>query len=376
MDITYGADATSGRQVSYQHDRMLHVKTPYGHVFGVFDGHGSPQRGHVLSDFCATRFIPLLEQCDAWSRSNNGERDDELVKALRWVVETLEQESFEKEGGEQQGTGSAGYPGSTLCVALVKEGWLYCANVGDSRAVMGVLGVEHQSQMYNSLIKAVQLTVDHSCNEPTERRRIEEAGGFVVESRLNGKLNMSRCIGDFEFKQYRNSPRFNSDGVEYADTLLVATPDIWVKKLRRDDLFMVLGSDGLFSSRVTNDMVVLQVESNLMLRKSATETAQDLVRLAVEYRSADNISALVVKLNDLPLKEAKTALWRRKRTVLSEDVRGRRKAERGNEFDISRDPATQPWEVMPILPLRYLHEWRLRLQRRKSVSRTPGAGQR
>lgn len=375
MDITYGADATSGHHLSYQHDRMLHATTPHGHIFGVFDGHGSPQRGHVLSHFCATRFIPLLQQCDAWSRPNNGERHDELVDALQWVVHTLEREAFEMEGGEHEGNGKGGYPGTTLCVAVIKEGWLYCANVGDSRAVMGVLGPERQSGMYNSLIKAEQLTTDHSCDEPSERRRIEQAGGFVVEGRLNGKLNMSRCLGDFEFKQYRNSPRFSSAGVEYADTLLVATPDIRVKRLQSDDLFIILGSDGLFSSRVTNEMVVLQAESNLVLRKSATETAQDLVRLAVEYHSVDNISALVVKLNDLPPKEAKAAFWRRKRTVLSEDVLGRRKAEREEGFDIFKDQARLPRELTPILSLRYFRGWKLRMQQRRSVSRPPDAEQ-
>jgi serine/threonine protein phosphatase PrpC len=62
------------------------------------------------------------------------------------------------------------------------------ANVGDCRAVLSDKG------------KAVQLTFDHKPNAPKEKERIEAAGGFVHNGRVNGLLAVSRSIGDVNYK--------------------------------------------------------------------------------------------------------------------------------------------------------------------------------
>lgn len=46
------------------------------------------------------------------------------------------------------------------------------------------------------------MSVDHKPLNDTEKKRIENAGGFVTpEGRVNGNLNLSRAIGDFEYKK-------------------------------------------------------------------------------------------------------------------------------------------------------------------------------
>ena len=46
----------------------------------------------------------------------------------------------------------------------------------------------------------VALSDDHKPDNAAEKARIMAAGGFVEENRVNGSLNLSRSMGDFEYK--------------------------------------------------------------------------------------------------------------------------------------------------------------------------------
>ena len=76
-----------------------------------------------------------------------------------------------------------GYRGNTL----------YASNAGDSRTVSSVGG------------RALCLTTDHKPGDERERKRIEDAGGFVEFNRVNGNLALSRALGDFAFKVQGNA---------------------------------------------------------------------------------------------------------------------------------------------------------------------------
>ena len=84
--------------------------------------------------------------------------------------------------------------GSTAVVVLMRRGVsgeptrLYCANVGDSKAVLCRNG------------KAVEMSYDHKPSREDERQRIIEAGGTVITNRLYGVLGVSRSFGDLRFK--------------------------------------------------------------------------------------------------------------------------------------------------------------------------------
>eukprot|EP00694_Reclinomonas_americana_P008011 EC799618.1.p1 GENE.EC799618.1~~EC799618.1.p1 ORF type:complete len:230 (+),score=76.90 EC799618.1:56-745(+) len=74
--------------------------------------------------------------------------------------------------------------GSTCCSVLIRGDEVFCANLGDSRAVLCEDG------------SAVALSVDHKPDDSSEKRRIEDLGGFVEMGRVNGILAVSRAFGD------------------------------------------------------------------------------------------------------------------------------------------------------------------------------------
>lgn len=45
------------------------------------------------------------------------------------------------------------------------------------------------------------MSIDHKPDQEIEKKRITEAGGYVSEGWVNDNLNLSRAIGDLEYKK-------------------------------------------------------------------------------------------------------------------------------------------------------------------------------
>lgn len=74
-------------------------------------------------------------------------------------------------------------------VLLLTPEKYYVANAGDSRCVL-----------FTKDKNVVHLSDDHKPDNENEKKRITEAGGIISDGRINGNLNLSRAIGDLEFK--------------------------------------------------------------------------------------------------------------------------------------------------------------------------------
>ena len=48
------------------------------------------------------------------------------------------------------------------------------------------------------------MSYDHKPDNNIEKRRILKAGGDVYDGRVNGSLNLSRSLGDLEYKSNKN----------------------------------------------------------------------------------------------------------------------------------------------------------------------------
>jgi len=164
--------------------------------------------------------------------------------------------------------------GCTAVVALVLDGVLHIANLGDSEAIL-----------ISEVDVVDNLTVPHKANVPSEKQRIEGLGGHVFFNRVFGTLAVSRAFGDSKYKQPKTSQNFVS--------CLPATKTIPLTPAHQ---FLVLACDGLWDV-CTHEEVAVLVRDQHKSGKSPQEIASFLVTEAIRKRSEDNVTVLVTKIN-------------------------------------------------------------------------------
>ena len=147
--------------------------------------------------------------------------------------------------------------GTTATTALIKDGIMYVANVGDSRCVACI---------DNGVAKP--LTEDDKADKPGERERIEKAGGFVEGGRINGKLGVSRAFGDFQYKAKSNLSRDKQE--------VVCTPKLTKQVIDENLKFVLLYCDGI-SEVKSNDEVVDFFIEGLAAEKSIETVNAELM---------------------------------------------------------------------------------------------------
>ena len=153
--------------------------------------------------------------------------------------------------------------GTAAVVALIHNGLLHVANVGDSKAILcrtdALNPLEH---------KAVQLTTDHDLNNPAELERLSALGldvDLLKQSQSVGNIGITRCFGNYLVKgAYNEFPEL----IAAKDEPVIAEPSI--KSIVLDDncQFLVLASGSVFrtlaestgSHQVNSDLVRMVAE--------------------------------------------------------------------------------------------------------------------
>ena len=177
----------------------------------------------------------------------------------------------------------------------------FCANAGDSRAVLSVNG------------RARRLSTDHTASMPAERDRIIRAGGKVEFGRLadedgDGVLKVSRGIGNYDLE-----PSFICDPF-LADPVLLSTEEYRAKRrisqvtddggddgasafdrveiVNGDTEFLILASDGLWDVFQDQEAVEFVLE-HLRAGDSAETCASRLTNAALERQSKDDTTVVL-----------------------------------------------------------------------------------
>lgn len=254
-----------------------------GVYFAVLDGHGGTQVADMAKEKLHKNVLQQMRQRQVQPAS----RDEKIKTAIKEaflqtdkeILALSERKKFELVG--------------STCVSVILHGnpklgtalRLVVSNLGDSRAVLCRAGT------------AVPVSEDHKPTRMDEKKRIERVGGLVLQVRgawrvatstnpnsMNKAarreyqgLAMTRSFGDMHFKRPIG--------------LAIAEPEVQVISLSDKDLFMVLGTDGVF------DVLSNQEVIDLAMRhwREPEEAAKNIVRSAYKRGSEDNLTVMVVQ---------------------------------------------------------------------------------
>ncbi|KAF8357882.1 ppm-2, partial [Pristionchus pacificus] len=262
-----GSSCMQGWRINMEdaHTHILSLPKDEGTAFfAVYDGHG----GAKVSQYAGANLHDTIYSQAAYSENI----EDALRSGFLALDEQMKNDDDMKDD----------MSGTTAVAIIVKNGIAYCANVGDSRAVLSVNG------------RAVPLSYDHKPANEKEAKRIVAAGGWVEFNRVNGNLALSRALGDFAFKR---NPKKSPE-----EQMVTAYPDvIRMPLVPETHEFILLACDGIWDV-MTNQEVVDFVRERVAIGKDAKTICEELLSrcLAPDCQmgglGCDNMTAVLVLL--------------------------------------------------------------------------------
>ena len=193
----------------------------------VYDGHGS--NGRLASDLANGSIQKYLLDSKESLYALDGE--EELSKFFKKLYSKT-QDLFRTDKNDYQLSGTC-----AVCV-LIKEGVIYTANLGDSRAVVGSCSKDETC--------ALEVSIDHKPTREGEKERVISSGGKIERSMIDDKE-----VGPYRvWKAEEDVPGIaitRSLGDLIAHSIgVIADPEVTAKEIDGDDKFIVMGSDGVW----------------------------------------------------------------------------------------------------------------------------------
>lgn len=253
---------------------------PKAGFFAVYDGHGGRD---TVDEVCKHLHVKLWEELQL-------RKVDETLKDNQHISDSIVT-AFEKTDEYIINNGRAG--GAVVCTCFVWEDCvdgtptrrLYTAHCGDARAVMarGSEGVRLTSLS------------DHKASDHWEQIQVEEAGGTIMNERVNGMLAITRALGDPLLKK----PRLPNNVVSNV-------PDITATPITEIDKFLIIACDGLWDVIRDQEAVdfvyaalkVLQEEGIAEYNHGLTASiiAKMLIKHSLSLNTTDNVTCMIIFL--------------------------------------------------------------------------------
>ena len=265
-DLEYGICTVQGWRKTMEDTYLTSTKIGPDknlHLFGVFDGHGGIEVANFVSENFTQTFTSnenfkigkykealketFLKMDELLKQEPNRiklleeslkKRDEEDNKIEDISKELFPNENITEEDIEQikvfkslfdprslEDCNIAYFTGCTACIVFLAENEIYFANAGDSYAFA-----------FDKNKKKIINTTIHKPTDENEKKRIELAGYAVKDERVNEILNLSRAIGDLEYKQ--------NEWLKPEDQAISANPEISSVNIKDVD-YVVLCCDGV-----------------------------------------------------------------------------------------------------------------------------------
>ncbi|KAG1704746.1 Integrin-linked kinase-associated serine/threonine phosphatase 2C [Nymphon striatum] len=244
-------------------------------LYGLFDGHG----GARASQFCSeTLHLKVAKHFPKDAGPNFG-RD----------LKTCLIDSFTETDKEFLHKAKQAKPswkdGSTAIICLIIDNTLYVANVGDSKAILC------RQAKTSGALHPIVLSTDHSPTLYEERLRIQKNGGTVRDGRVMGILEVSRSIGDGQYKSFGIS----------------CIPVVKKCSLTSNDRFVIMACDGLWKvfspqevatklENLLNDITKNNLELS-EIKSRCEKACTDLANEAVRNGCEDNVTILLLHIS-------------------------------------------------------------------------------
>ncbi|MCD7449232.1 hypothetical protein HAX54_050670 [Datura stramonium] len=244
---------------------------PYGTFAGIYDGHGGPETSRYINDH-------LFQHLRRFAAEQNSMSVDVIRKAFQ----ATEDGFFSLVAKQWPMKPQMAAVGSCCLVAVICNGILYVANLGDSRAVLGRL-VKATGE-----VLAIQLSAEHNASFESVRQELhsmhpDDSQIVVLKHnvwRVKGLIQISRSIGDIYLKkpEYNREPLYAKFRLRepFRRPILSSDPSITVQELEPHDQFLILASDGLWEHLSNQEAV------DIVQNSPRSGSARKLVKTALQ----------------------------------------------------------------------------------------------
>ena len=266
----WGATAMQGWRVSMQNDHTCRTSLGNHKTFGIFivcDGYG----GSACAAKTVKEFPDFLSTHDCFPKTSEREEYDPNQIRLAIINAFVD---FDK---TLMDTPNAETSGCTVTGVLTTPHHFFVFNLGDSRTIV---------QQHGTITFT---TSDHKPYFHEEKKRIEGAGGKVFRMRVNGRLAISRALGNFAMKK-------NTD-LDPGKQLVSPSPDVTIIDRTKDkDEVIAIFCNGI-SARMTNDEVMRFYNTRIPYKLRMRDLCEELVDYCChkDNMSKDNMSVIMLK---------------------------------------------------------------------------------
>ena len=300
--IKYGVCSMQGWRRTMEDAHLISLNQGLNnktHIFGIFDGHG----GREVANYVKNHFTEFFLSNENYKKGKikeaiketfllidrNLETKEAMIELTKdhinfckeFNIQTNENEINERKNYIENIAYSIGCTANIFIIYNNED--FYFVNSGDSRSLLLKRG------------ESIKMSIDHKPELPNEFSRIKKAGLSINEGRVNGMLNLSRSIGDFQFK-LRKDLKQEEQGV-------TCNPDILYGKKSDSDDFVVIACDGVWeciSNEGISDFIYdkFRNDRNVDLGKIIADIFdRGISKNGYEENGCDNMTCMIIQFN-------------------------------------------------------------------------------